>query len=201
MSETRFALSLLLFSVLNTIPVSSHKIPLQSNDDKEVLQNSCKVATKKNVDLGCSFGHGPYSVASGSQIWLKHVSLSFEVKGENYLALSLQFSNTGTGHLTEKRSVFLEVNDTQGKNYLRRPLTHVDLSLVEPGETRVFAEKLLVTTLVPGDYIISLWIPSAQPEQTYDRMQNFLLSGDGVANPRTRLNDLANLTVLPSSHH
>ena len=138
-------------------------------------------------------------MGGGLQVWLRHASISFQVKGENYLTLSLQFFNTGKNRLTESRRVYLEINDIQGRNYLRRSLTHIDLTIVDPGETRVFTEKLLVATLIPGDYVISLWIPSSQPGQTYDRMHNFLLGGDGVANSKTGLNDLALLTVLPSS--
>lgn len=192
-----FVAILFLSVLMNPFSASSRMEPSQANEKR--VQTKCKVVTKHEVDLDCSFEAAPHEAAQGPQIWLKRVSLSFEVNDENYLNMRLQLANPGARRFLERRSVYLEINDARGKNYLRRLLPHVDLTSIQPEESRAFDEKLLVAALLPGDYTISLWIPSSQSGQTYDRTQNYLLVGKGIANTDTGLNDLAQLTVLPSS--
>ena len=115
------------------------------------------------------------------------------------MSLSLQIANEDTFRLAEQRTVFIEVDDTKGNNYLRRPLPHTDLGLVGPGQTRTFSEKVLVGSFQPGDYIIFLWIPSAETGQTYNSKKNFLLGGESVAIPDSGLNKLAQFKVIHSS--
>jgi hypothetical protein len=115
------------------------------------------------------------------------------------MSLSLKISNEDAAPLAERRTVFIEVDDTKGNNYLRRPLLHTDLSLVKPGDVRTFSEKLLVGSFQPGDYVIYLWIPSSETGQTYNARQNFLLGGENVATLDNALNKVAQFKVIHSS--
>jgi hypothetical protein len=160
---------------------------------------ACQTTVAKDLSLDCLYGAGTTSRDGSPHLWLKHASISFEVKGESYMSVSLQIKNEDTERFAERRTVFIEIDDTKGVNYLRRALRHADLGLLEPGETRVFFERLLVGAFRPGEYIISLWIPSPEPGETYNSRRNFLLRGENVADPDTGLNKLAQFTVLPSS--
>jgi hypothetical protein len=172
---------------------------LQSSESPKSLNRVCQAATAKELVLDCSYRAGTGEFVSAPHLRLIHALLSFEVKGENYMSLSLQISNEDTFRLAERRTVFIEIDDANGSNYLRRPLTHTDLGLVGPGETRTFSEKLLVGSLRPGDYIIYLWIPSSENGQTYNSNRSLLLGGENVASPDKGLNELAQFKVIQSS--
>jgi hypothetical protein len=173
--------------------------PLRSPEQLKSSNRACQATSLKELILDCSYRPGAGAFTSSPHLRLIQASLSFKVKGENYMSLSLQIANEDTVRLVERRIVFIEIDDTKGNNYLRRSLPHTDLSLIKPSKTRTFSEKLLVGSFLPGDYIISLWIPSPEPKETYDRKRNFLLGGENVAVPDTGLNTLAQFTVLRSS--
>jgi hypothetical protein len=173
--------------------------PLQSSEPPKSSDDVCQATTAKDLVLDCSYRAGLEAFVSSPHLRLIHASLSFEVRGENYMSLSLQIANDDTVRLAERRTAFIEIDDTNGNNYLRRPLPHTDLGLVEPGETRTFSEKLLVGSFRPGDYIIFLWIPSSEAGQTYNSNQSLLLGGENVASPDKGLNKLAQFKVIHSS--
>jgi hypothetical protein len=189
----------IFLSCSSAIVPPSNAEPLQSPGPPESSNGVCQATTDKELILDCSYRAGSGEFVSSPHLRLIHASLSFEVKGENYMSLSLHIANEDTVRLAERRTAFIEIDDAKGNNYLRRPLPHTDLGLVEPGKTRTFSEKLLVGSFLPGDYIISLWIPSPEPEETYNSRKNFLLRGENVADPETALNKLAHFTVLRSS--
>jgi len=184
-----------LFMCTASVLPACSKTPQSSAPAKE-FQHLCQATTANNLVLDCAYRLGTTRLASSPHLRLIHASMSFEIKGESYMSLSLLIANEDTVRFVERRTVFIEIDDPQGKNYLRRALSHVDLSLIDPGGTRAFSEKLLVGSFLPGDYIISLWIPSPDAEHTYNSKRNFLLSGDNVADPETGLNRLAQFTVL-----
>jgi hypothetical protein len=162
------------------------------------MQSPCQVTVSAELALDCSYRARESPQPSTSHFRLVHSSLVFSVKSESYMQLSLTITNDDAGQLEEKRPVFLVIDDAKGMNYLRRPLPHVDLVALKPGETRIFSEQLLVAAFNSGDYIISLWIPSSDPGRTYEVDRNLLLGGESVANATTRLNQLAQFTVKRS---
>jgi len=182
------------FTIVQPSYAGLHQFP-----EPPKTSNLCQVTTAKELILDCPYRPGTGAVVGSPHLRLIHASLSFEVKGENYMSLSLQIANEDTFRLAEQRTVFIEVDDTKGNNYLRRPLPHTDLGLVGPGQTRTFSEKVLVGSFQPGDYIIFLWIPSAETGQTYNSKKNFLLGGESVAIPDSGLNKLAQFKVIHSS--
>jgi hypothetical protein len=190
---------IILFSFSPVIVRPSYAESHQSPEPPESSNRVCQSTTAKELILDCSYRPGTRAFVSSPHLRLIHASLSFEVKGENYMSLSLQIANEDTVRLAERRTVFIEVDGTKGNNYLRRPLPHTDLGLVKPGETRTFYEKLLVGSFQPGDYIIFLWIPSSETGQTYNSKQNFLLGGEGVATLDNGLNKLAQFKVIHAS--
>ena len=190
---------IIFFSFSSTIVPPGRGEPLQSPEPPKSSNRVCQATTAKELILDCSYRAGTGAFVSSPHMRLIHASLSFEVKGESYMSLSLQIANEDTVRLAERRTAFIEIDDTKGNNYLRRPLSHTDLGLVEPGETRTFSEKLLVGSFPPGDYIIFLWIPSSETAQTYNSKENFLLGGESVASPDNGLNRLAQFKVIHSS--
>ena len=159
------------------------------------LQAPCRATVNADFSLDCSYAAGSSALASTPRLRLVQSSLSFDVKSESYMSLSFTITNEDSRRLEEQRPVFLVIDDTKGMNYVRRSLPHVDLGSLKPGETRTFSERLLVPAFNSGDYVISLWIPSSDPGETYKAERNFLLVGETVANETTRLNELAHFTV------
>ena len=190
---------IIFFSFPSSLVLPGHADLLQSPEPPKSSNRFCQATTAKELILDCSYRAGTGAFVSSPHLRLVHASLSFEVKGENYMSLSLQIANEDTVRLAERRTAFIEIDDTKGNNYLRRPLPHTDLGLVEPGETRTFSEKLLVGSFLPGDYFIFLWIPSSETDQTHNSKQNFLLGGESVASPDSGLNRLAQFKVIHSS--
>jgi hypothetical protein len=162
------------------------------------MQSPCQVTVSAELALDCSYSARESPQPGTSHFRLVHSSLLFSVKSESYMQISLTITNDDAPQLEEKRPVFLVIDDAKGMNYLRRSLPHVDLAALKPGETGIFSERLLVGAFNSGDYIISLWIPSSDPGRTYEVDRNLLLGGESVANPTTRLNQLAQFTVKRS---
>ena len=123
--------------------------------------------------------------------------LSFKADDDNYMSWTLTFSNQGTSQIAEKWSTYLAIDDAAGHNYLRRPLSEVDLRKLAPARTLTFSNRLLIPALKPGHYAIELWIPNPAPSLKFDPSHNFLLSNAGIADEVTGLNKVAVLEVLP----
>jgi hypothetical protein len=185
-----------LFAIVRPSYADFHQSPEPPRQSSNGL---CQATTAKDLNLDCSYRPGTGPFVSSPHLRLTHASFSFEVKGENYMSLSLQIANEDSVRLVERRTVFIEIDDKKGNNYLRRPLSHTDLSFVKPGEIRTFSEKLLVGSFQPGDYTIFLWIPSLEAGQTFNPKHNFLLGGESVGNPDNGLNKLAQFTVIRPS--
>lgn len=114
------------------------------------------------------------------------------------MRIELTFTNQGRESITEKRTVYIAIDDTKGENHMRRILPKVDFTKLEPGETVKFQETLLAPAFAPGDYNISLWIPSEDPALKFDSHHNMLLSSKEVLDSATGLNHIGNVTVEPS---
>ena len=93
------------------------------------------------------------------------------------MQVDLTFANLGDSVFRENRIVYLAVDDINGKNYIRRPLPHVDFRELAPETSKTFREILLVPALRPNKYSVRLWIPSSDPDSKFDRNHNLLLAG------------------------
>ena len=122
----------ILFSFSCGIVRPSHAEALQSPEPPKSSDHVCQATTAKELVLDCSYRAGTEAFVSSPHLRLIDASFSLEVKGENYMSLSLQIANEDTVRLAERRTAFIEIDDTNGNNFLRRPLPHTDLGLVEP---------------------------------------------------------------------
>ena len=59
------------------------------------------------------------------------------------MKIGLTITNRGPGAISEARIVYIAIDGDDGKNYLRRPLPHVDLSKIAPQQTIAYSETLL----------------------------------------------------------
>jgi hypothetical protein len=112
--------------------------------------------------------------------------------------VELTFTNDSHAKILEKRTIYLAFDDAKGENHMRRPLPHVDFTKLEPGKPVTFEEALLAPAFEPGIYSISLWIPSNDAAQKFDRAHNFLLSNEDVPDTETGLNRIAKFTATPA---
>jgi hypothetical protein len=115
------------------------------------------------------------------------------------MKIGLTVTNRGTVAISEPRTVYLAIDGADAKNYLRRPLPHVDLRKLAPHQTLTFTEILLSPAYPRGTYTIHLWIPSSDDSLKFDPSHNLLLKSVGVPDSATGLNTLATFTVTTMS--
>jgi hypothetical protein len=111
--------------------------------------------------------------------------------------VELTFSNGSDIKIAEKRTIYIALDDAKGQNHMRRPLPHVDFTKLEPGKPMTFEERLLAPAFEPGNYSISLWIPSNDAALKFNPAHNFLLSDEGVPDTESGLNRIAKFTAAP----
>lgn len=111
------------------------------------------------------------------------------------MLVELNFTNDSTEQISDRRTLYLSIDDNHGLNSVRRPLPNFDFSKLKPGDPQTFSTHLLIGAFRPGLYTISLWIPDTNPSLKFSPAHNFLLSNVGVADPVTGLNSLAHFTV------
>ena len=74
--------------------------------------------------------HSPLNQSSkekhATQIALTRVAIRFHPEEESRMQVDLTFTKLGSSVFNEKRIVYIEVDDVNGNNYIRRPLPHVD---------------------------------------------------------------------------
>jgi hypothetical protein len=121
--------------------------------------------------------------------------LCFETNDESHMKIELTFTNQSAGPISDARTVFIAIDELGGKNHVRRPLPQVDMRKLAPHQTLTFSETLLSPAFPRGDYVVHLWIPSADPALKFDTAHNLLLSNVGVPDSVTGLNTLASFTV------
>ena len=102
---------IIFFSFPSSIVPPSHAEPLQSPEPPKSANRVCQATTAKELILDCSYGAGTGAFVSSPHLRLIHASLSFEVKGENYMSLSLEIANDDTVRLAERRTAFIEIDD------------------------------------------------------------------------------------------
>jgi hypothetical protein len=135
------------------------------------------------------------------RIILDRAVISFIPSNESHMSIELTFTNDSGSEIADHRMVYLAIEDERGDNHMRRRLSHVDFTKLEPGRLATFQEALSAPAFSPGPYIVSIWIPSTEPLLKFDPAHNFLLSSNGVPDFSTGLNQIAKFTVTASSKH
>lgn len=151
---------------------------------------------KSGVAISCDYvGIALSQKQAAPRVELNHASLSFDTREDNYLAGKLVFTNRSERSISEKRDVYLEIDDPSGANYIRRLLPAVDFRKLTPGQPVEFSIRFLSAAFVPRRYVIYLWIPSLDPSLKFKPANNFLISSAGVADPASGLNKVAEFAV------
>jgi hypothetical protein len=158
----------------------------------------CETSGISELTITCTYTAGsPVDADSRTppRILLNRAVISFIPSNESYMHIELTFTNDSGSKITDQRAIFLAIDDEKGENHMRRSLPHVDFTKLEPGRLTKFQETLLAPAFSPRSYIVSIWIPSADPSLKFDRTHNFLLSSNGVPDPATGLNQIAKFTI------
>jgi hypothetical protein len=163
----------------------------------------CNVKGDTEISITCDYSPAPNGAAqiAGPPIAVNHASFIFDTDQDSRMKIGLTITNRGPDAIAEARIVYIAIDGVDGKNYLRRPLPHVDLSKIAPEQTIAYSETLLSPAFPRGTYTIHLWIPSSEPSLKFDPAHNLLFNNIGVADSVTGLNTLATFTVHASSGH
>lgn len=158
----------------------------------------CEAAGKSEITVTCDYSAEQFSDRGDMpRIALDRAVITFRPRDESRMQVKLTFRNIGKRSLKERRSVYIEFDDIAGKNYIRRPLHHVDLRQLAPGERKEFDEVLLVPALRPNRYVVRLWIPDPKSAVKFNPAHSLLLSTIGVPDEPTGTNQIAAITVEP----
>lgn len=111
------------------------------------------------------------------------------------MRIDLTFTNEDTQPIHDTCFVNISIDDEAHHNYLRRPLPQVNLRTLAPGKSVTYSDRLLAGSFPPGHYIFQLSITSPSSSRKVNSTDNLLLSSEGVPNPATGLNTLAEFTV------
>jgi hypothetical protein len=162
----------------------------------------CATVGANELTITCAYTAG-LSVGADSRsaprIILDRAVISFVPSNESHMSIELTFTNDSGSKIADHRTVYLAIDDERGENHMRRSLSRVDFSKLEPGRLTKFQEALLAPAFSPGPYIVSIWIPSTDPSLKFDPAHNFFLSSNGVPDPATGLNQIAKFTVASSA--
>jgi hypothetical protein len=197
----RLALSIL--AIAQTIlpaPLSSAALGVARAAASQQAPDSPPCSTTGTHELTITCTYKPASPASADsrnspRIVLQRAVISFGTSEEGQMKVELVFSNEGGKQLTERRTVYLAIDDVNGGNHVRRPLPRVDFTRLEPGKPVKFQDSFLAPAFSAGTYFVSLWIPANDPSSKFDPTRNFLLSSDGVPDTATGLNRIATFTA------
>jgi hypothetical protein len=183
-------------------PQSTSRVPA-AGQDKTPTGPQCETSGTREITIVCTYTptHQPViDPEDAIRIVLNRAQLSFETKRESHMFVELEFTNEGREQIAHAPTVYLAIDDDAGRNVVRRVLSHVDLSKIQPSERLTFSERLLVGAFSAGRYAIFLSIPNPNSSLKDNPSSNILFSNVGVADPTTGLNRIANFTVGRSIH-
>jgi hypothetical protein len=189
-------------------PVAAAPGALASPEPTNKLQthsaSQCETSGARELTITCEYTAGSPVAAdsrTSPRVLLNRAVVSFNPSDDGHMDVELTFTNDNASKITERRTVYLEIDDEKGVNHMRRPLPHVVLTELEPGRLTKFQDTLTAPAFGPGRYTVSVWIPSTDPSFKFDRMHNFLLSSNDVPDPVTGLNHVAEFAVSGSRGH
>lgn len=122
---------------------------------------------------------------------LNRFALSFKPKEQSCLRIELTYMDESRARIRDVRAVYLTTDDDGDQNHLGRELRRVDFRRLDPGKLPIVSDRFLTGTLMRGYHTLNLWIPSPEPFPKFNFTRNLLLSSDGVPDPTTGLNTLA----------
>jgi hypothetical protein len=193
-------LAVFLASASQPIQSSEFQSPTpQSPAAKPGDARACHAEGKLEISIACDYADSAAAdsgVHSEPRIILDRAKLWFRAKDDSHMRIELTFTNRGARAISEARTVYIEIDDKSGQNYIRRPLPTVDFKKLEPGEPITFSETLRAPAFQPGAYTIYLWIPSADPSLKFEPTRNFLLGNSEVPDEKSGLNAIATFLVL-----
>jgi Domain of unknown function (DUF4832) len=173
--------------------------PAATAQSNPAVGQRCHVEGKTEIAIACDYAEAAVAASDGHaepRIVLNRAVLWFKAKDDSRMRVDLTFTNAGKDAMKEGRPVYLAIDDDAGQNHLRRPLVHVDLTKIAPGEHLAFSETLRAPAFQPGHYTIQLWIPSADPALKFDSTRNFLIASVGVPDEKSGLNTIATFVVV-----
>jgi hypothetical protein len=197
-----FAL-LVVFLAAATQPIQSSESQSptpQSPAAKAADARACHAEGKLEISIACDYADSATAdsaIHPEPRIILDRAKLWFRAKDDSNMHIELTFTNRGASAVSEARTVYIEINDKSGQNYIRRPLPTVDFRKLEPDAPFTFSETLRAPAFQPGAYTIYLWIPSAAPSFKFKTNHNFLLGNPGIPDEQSGLNAIATFLVSP----
>lgn len=199
MKQAVVAKTLLAMSLVRSLEAVCDVRSIPENATQQVPGvTKCDVSGATKITITCNYTGAPQDANAANaipRIVLNHAMISFETNNESHMKIELTFTNQSAAAISEARTVFIAIDEPGGKNHLRRPLPQVDLRKLASHQTLTFSETLLSPAFPRGDYVVHLWIPSADPALKFDAAHNLLLSNVGVPDSVTGLNTLASFTV------
>jgi len=200
-------LTLMLTQTLSGVLAPPHALALAQEPAKSQASASapqCETSGTSELTITCAYTAAS-SVDADSRttprIILNRAVISFIPSDESHMHVELTFTNDSGSNITERRTVYLAIDDARGENHMRRSLRSVDFTKLEPGKIVKFDETLLAPAFSPGPYTVSIWIPSTDPAWEFAPTHNLLLSSNGVPDPATGLNKIARITITASDRH
>jgi hypothetical protein len=217
-TSTNSVIRIVMFGCLLSIAICSQIEPVGGADSKNgyardagpqnaivsVISSAgpqCETTGTDAITISCNYKAtyaGGAADSSAPRVTLNRAVVSFTPSTESHMLVELTFTNNSGKRVVEQRTVYLAIDDTKRKNYMRRPLPHVDFTELDAGVPLKFDETLLAPAFSPGSYAISLWIPSNNPALKFDPAHNLLLSSEGVPDLETGLNRIGTFTATAS---
>jgi hypothetical protein len=193
----------LLFPVLAAPgDLASPEPTSKSQTNAPALQ--CETSGTRELTITCEYTAGSPADAdsrTSPRVLLNRAVISFNPSEDGHMEVELTLTNASGSKITERRIVYLAIDDEKRENQMRRPLPHVDFTQLEPGRLMKFQDTLMAPAFRPGRYSVSLWIPSTDPSFKFDQTHNFLLGSKDVPDRGTGLNQIAKFTVITSGRH
>jgi hypothetical protein len=159
----------------------------------------CSTTGTDRITITCDYSSGPWpgsESVDSPRVALTRAVIAFKPTEEDALHLALTFVKQPLGRPLASRSVYFEIDDDSGHNYVRR-LTVVDFSKLAD-QPSTFSEKMHAPIFPIGHFTIYLWIPDPNPALKFDRAHNLLLNNVGVPDVAKGLNIVADFAVTES---
>ncbi len=194
------SISVLLLSPWVNVPGSTPRVvqSLLSSGASVAAGAKCEAIGITEIRLDCTYPLPTAEAAkkqAGSGIFLRRAEITFEPVHESRMRLKLSFLNKTAAPMKESRTVYIAFDDAAGQNHIRRPLPHVALQKLVPGERMTFEDEFLAPALEPGRYTVRLWIPDPDSRFKADATHSLLLANEGIAEPTLGSNRIATVIV------
>jgi hypothetical protein len=180
------------------VPAQSSASPAGAGPGLSNVQPRCVVSSSRQISIACDYKPLPLRKdlpAGEPQIALNHAELQFDTRDDNWMSLSLTLTRLDSPPAASARTVYIEVDDDAGRNFVRRPLSAINIAGLAPDNPVRFDQRLIFPAFPPGHYQVKLWIPSNNPALKFKPDHNLLVSSAGVADAASGLNRIADFTV------